>query len=877
MKKIFTSLILLLMGVMVSTVQAQTLKINGQTVNLTTSSTITGTGISGTVKYNASEKRLDLTNATITAPEGSIAIESTVSGLRIYLNGANEILSSSDKVSMRFDADVTFCGSGDLNVYGRRSIVYGGSKMTVYACRLTIDSSDDTALQGLDGNPATLSIQYNGALWLKSKSSVLKNFNAVEYKTGKLLSGSVTGTEAMMGDDYGLMVAGVEVTPFNYDNITGAGISGTVKMNGKNGSTLMLNNATITCSTYGINLLDSSKEYTINLTGNNTINSGGYRGITGQNGTDCKPLNITGTGTLSMQSSYGILHRGNVNIKDCSLDLSSVLSCIRLEDYGTLTIDNAKVHLKTSGSSSAAVEKTVGVNYLNGCMETGPTIYDGFPFYSSNLKGIACFDGSNTNLAKEVNIEPTYGVIVCGVPLTKAMGSSQFNVTGESIEGSVSYNPTNNVLTLSNASLKKNYVAKNSLSATLTVLDFNGDKTITGSSFPELSILVLGDCHINHKEGKWKNCVINSENDLYFYGQGRLNMESNAGIRVKGSGRWIEFAMQSGGELVDKSYNYAIWGYNNDLTLKFSGSGATYYFKGQTQECVKGVSSVTMGNYKVLAPSGASFSSSLKTFAKSGTAVKNEWLVFGTSTEEYGLEIGSTPVTNANAIDPLGDGAFTYNNDEKTLKVNASSTPGGVNAITNKGISDLTIDFQKSLTLTGGNGGGAIVAYKNTTIKSSTSSLVTLSAGNTGINAVQGAHITIDGVNMLITKPSFGISGHSSGTPDLTIKSSKIAVESGSGAIRGFSSITLDNCHVESPAGGAVSGGKVVESNGTTIAKSVIIGLGASGIQGVSTDSSSDAEIKTIYDAQGRKTNELQPGINIIRMTDGTTKKVVVK
>lgn len=875
MKKIFTSLILLLMGVMVSTVQAQTLKINGQTVNLTTSSTITGTGISGTVKYNASEKRLDLTNATITAPEGSIAIESTVSGLRIYLTGANEILSSSDKVSMRFDADVTFCGGGDLNVYGKRILVYGGSKMTVYACRFIIDSSDDVALRGWDGNPATLSIQYNGALWLKSKSSVLQNFNAVEYKTGKLISGSLTGTEAMMGDDYGLKVAGIDVTPFNYDNITGAGISGTVKMNGKNGSKLMLENATITCSTYGINLLDNSKEYTINLTGNNTINSGGARGITGKNGTDCKPLNITGTGTLSMQSSFGILHRGNVNIKDCSLDLSSALSCISLEDYGTLTIDNAKVHLKTSGGSSAAVEETAGVNYLNGCMETGPTIYDEFPTYDSSLKGIACFDGSSKKLVKEVNIEPTYGIIVCGVVLTKAMGSSEFYVTGESIEGTVQYKPSTNVLTLKNASLKKNFIKK--LGATLTVLDFNGDKTITGSSFPELSILVLGDCNINHKEGAWKNYAIYSENDLYFYGQGRLNLESNAGICIKGSGKWIEFAMQSGGELTDKSYNYAISDSNNDLTLKFSGSGATYYFKGQTQECVKGVSSVTMGNYKVLAPSGASFSSSLKTFAKSGTAVKNEWLVFGTSTEEYGLEIGSTPVTNANAIDPLGDGAFTYNNDEKTLKVNATSSPSGVNAITNKGISDLTIDFQKSLTLTGGNGGGAIVAYKNTTIKSSTSSLVTLSAGNTGINAVQGAHITIDGVNMLITKPSYGISGHSSGTPDLTIKSSKIAVESGSGAIRGFSSITLDNCHVESPAGGAVSGGKVVESNGTTIAKSVIIGLGASGIQGVSTDSSSDAEIKTIYDAQGRKTNELQPGINIIRMTDGTTKKVVVK
>ena len=548
MKKMLTSLLLLMMGVMVSTVHAEELIINGNAVSLTTSSTITGTGISGSVKYNASEKRLDLTNATINASNENIAISSSVAGLRIYLSGVNEI-NSSDKVAMRFDADVTFCGNGDLNVYGTHSIVYGGSKMVVYSCRVTIDSTDDNALYGWESNPATLSIQYYGALWLKSKSRVLTNFNEVEYKTGKLLSGSLSGKEAMLGDYYGLKVAGVDVTPFNYNNITGAGISGTVKMNGRNGSTLMLDNATINSSTYGIVLQDESKEYTINLTGTNTINSGGSRGITGKNSVNCAALNITGTGTLSMKSSYGILHKGNVNIKDCTLDFTSSLSCISLEDYGTLTIDNAKLHLKTTGSSSAAVNETAGVNYLGGCMETGPTIYDCFPSYDSSLKGIACYNGSETKLVKEVNIEPTYGVIVSGVVLTKAMGSSQFNVTGENIEGNVTYNPVNNVLTLTNASLKKNYV-REPISATLIVLDFNGDQTVTGAGFPELSIFVSGDCNINHTEGHWSNHAIYSNNHLYFYGDGQLNLESTTGIGVGGTEKWVEFAMQPDSKLI---------------------------------------------------------------------------------------------------------------------------------------------------------------------------------------------------------------------------------------------------------------------------------------------------------------------------------------
>ena len=47
------------------------------------------------------------------------------------------------------------------------------------------------------------------------------------------------------------------------------------------------------------------------------------------------------------------------------------------------------------------------------------------------------------------------------------------------------------------------------------------------------------------------------------------------------------------------------------------------------------------------------------------------------------------------------------------------------------------------------------------------------------------------------------------------------------------------------------------------------------GVQGVSLDNK--RELKCIYDLQGRKIPELQKGLNIIRMNDATTKKVVIK
>ncbi len=49
------------------------------------------------------------------------------------------------------------------------------------------------------------------------------------------------------------------------------------------------------------------------------------------------------------------------------------------------------------------------------------------------------------------------------------------------------------------------------------------------------------------------------------------------------------------------------------------------------------------------------------------------------------------------------------------------------------------------------------------------------------------------------------------------------------------------------------------------------------GIEVVAAESVSNAEITAIYDLNGRRRDALQPGINIVKMSDGTTKKVLAK
>ena len=47
------------------------------------------------------------------------------------------------------------------------------------------------------------------------------------------------------------------------------------------------------------------------------------------------------------------------------------------------------------------------------------------------------------------------------------------------------------------------------------------------------------------------------------------------------------------------------------------------------------------------------------------------------------------------------------------------------------------------------------------------------------------------------------------------------------------------------------------------------------GIEAVAAESVSNADITDIYDLNGRRRNALQPGINIVKMSDGTTRKVI--
>ena len=103
MKKLFTSLVMLAAMLCSTTAWAQTyygIKVAGIKVTSSNASSITGTGISGSVSYDATNKRLKLTNATISASGSNDGIyNEDCDGLSIIFSGTCKVSTSSTSTS----------------------------------------------------------------------------------------------------------------------------------------------------------------------------------------------------------------------------------------------------------------------------------------------------------------------------------------------------------------------------------------------------------------------------------------------------------------------------------------------------------------------------------------------------------------------------------------------------------------------------------------------------------------------------------------------------------------------------------------------------------------------------------------------------------
>lgn len=107
------------------------------------------------------------------------------------------------------------------------------------------------------------------------------------------------------------------------------------------------------------------------------------------------------------------------------------------------------------------------------------------------------------------------------------------------------------------------------------------------------------------------------------------------------------------------------------------------------------------------------------------------------------------------------------------------------------------------------------------------------------------------------------------------------AEEAGSGVITNIENFEICNCKIEEPEGAYFDKDKhaLCDANGNVITDKVIFSstsnFNPTGVETINTYQ--PATVSEIYSADGRRQSQMRRGLNIIRMTDGITKKVIVK
>ncbi len=373
---------------------------------------ITGANISGSVSYHHESKTLTLDNASI---NGDITFGG-VEDITITLVGENTII------------------GGIWSVRGTKTIKGTGS---LKATKLNCSNEQNTIIEDctIDINIAT----YNWAMYSDGDGSNLTIRNANLSSEGGVAIGDFADIELIgceivepvnaqiidnefEGDagkyicdadsnvakkvvikkidtiDYGITIAGVEVTSVNCNNITGAKISGSVSYNHET-KTLTLDNATINGNIGFGGFPPVVEDITITIVGENAA-----KYIDGVTGTKT----INGTGSLKVEYIDN-WYEQNTIIENCTIEIVADTAGYEWGTYGP----DSKLTIKNANLSAQALEVAIGDFKdieLIGCEIVEPANAQIIDNEFNDEEGKYICD-ADSNIAKKVVIKPiSYGI-----------------------------------------------------------------------------------------------------------------------------------------------------------------------------------------------------------------------------------------------------------------------------------------------------------------------------------------------------------------------------------------------------------------------------------------------------------------------------------
>ena len=572
---------------------------------------------------------------------------------------------------------------------------------------------------------------------------------------------STTAFSAPTATDYGLKVAGVDVTSDNCADLSVIdGVKGTVNYDPAS-KTLTLQDATI----------DKADEFTIeninvdglkvNIVGTNNLSTTKFSSISVE-----KTTTFQGTGTLKVKgNSYGISAGNNnldVIIRDCKMYIEGEWGIDGFFVNTNLTIINANIEIN---SLKEAITRMDNLS-LQRCAITEPA---GAIFDASQR----CLVVGGAYVSKLV-IAPEKPVFkVAGVEVTDANSGNLTTIAG--VEGKASYDPETLTLTLDNATITTNAVAGiANEGATGLQVKLVGNNTITSASAAGMVI------------GRQTRIV----------GDGKLKVTSTgtSAILMQGAPLSIE------GCSVVAEGKYGIYADKGDVKEVLTIRTASVEAQGASGS-IAGLSNLLLVRCIINQPQGAAYDKALKGVAKDGGLVTDRVVI---DIEKYGLLIGGIDVTSANydAIDKLPGvtGSLSYDPAKKILRMVYATIPTDDDkvAVHNQSVDGLKIEMTGNNAMSGGTG---CILERPTTITGSGNMTITGTKG-CGV-ALKNTMLTIKGVEVRVSGATEGISGDKSAGCGLAVNDAHVEAEGSQGSVVGISKLQLNTCYIKEPSGAA--------------------------------------------------------------------------
>ncbi len=295
---------------------------------------------------------------------------------------------------------------------------------------------------------------------------------------------------------------------------------------------------------------------------------------------------------------------------------------------------------------------------------------------------------------------------------------------------------------------------------------------------------------------------------------------------------------------------------------------------------IRQFSQITLQNCDITAPHWADFDARQCAIALDGT-------ICGTVTIKpailYGVWVKDKRVSSNNATDVMNDGGtVTFNADNNTLTLKDATINyqnGNKVPLLFNGDSDYTLALQGDNRINTAK--GAITTWNNLNINGG-GHLDCKSSNNThtSVWVCNAKTLTIDHCSLAIQGWK-GIAGTNKKEEHLLINAARVQAkgiapaEGQRGtAISQFSTLVLQECEIISPAGAKFD----AELGGIALDGQLCLETKIEQVHtGIAPSQSASPTIVAIYNPMGHLLNNMQPGVNIVKMSDKTIRKILKK